>query len=191
MSFDQHNGRGRENLAQSMAQDLDCGNSQGVARILKDIYKNDRSDFNNIVRDINRNERNGRGDDLTITQNGEVYISDRDHGRTRQIRVGRIEQDCDPRDQGRGGRRDDNCDPRDRGRDPRDRGRDWDRGGGRGGRGGVDIDIDINNGRGRGRGGVDIDVDIDINNGRYPWWSYAWRSLSRQKYSYPRIASRM
>ncbi len=68
-----------------MAQDLDCGNSRGVARILQDIYRNDRSDFNNLVRDINRNERNGRGDDLTITQNGEVFINDCNNGRNQQI----------------------------------------------------------------------------------------------------------
>ena len=183
--FDHNGSRRPESLPQRLAQDLDCGDSQGVARILQDIYRSDRRDFSNIVKDINRREQNGRGDDLTITQNGEVYVSDCN----RQIRVGRIE---DNRGHGGGGRRDDNCDPRDRGRDwdrgggqgrrddncdPRDRGHDWDRGNGRGrdngqhgrGRGGVDVDIDINGGRGRGRGGVDIDVDINLGRGgRYP-----------------------
>ncbi len=167
--FDHNNGRGRDDLAQNMARDLDCGNSQGVARILQDIYRNDRRDFANIVRDINRNEQNGRGDDLTITQNGEVYINDCNNGRSRQIRVGRI-------DDNRGGGRGDDCDPRDRGRDPRDRGRDWDRGGGRGGR---DQDCDPRDrgrdwdrgGGGGGRGGrgrVDIDIDIRLPGGGIP-----------------------
>lgn len=179
-----NNCHGRDNLAQNMARDLDCGNGQGVARILQDVYRHDRRDFSNLVRDINNREQNGRGDDLIITQNGQVYVTDCN----RQIRVGQI-------DQRGGGRRDDDCDPRDRGRghdwdrggnrgrdrdcDPRDRGngRDWDRGGNRG----RDRDCDPRDrgrdwpGHGRGRGGhggVDIDIDIDIDlgrgRGRYP-----------------------
>lgn len=167
--FDCDNGRGRDNAAANAARELDRGNGEGVANFLRDVYRTDRRDFANIVRDLNNCEQNGRGDDLTITQNGQVYISDYDHaGRERRISVGRI--DCDPRG---GGRRDDDCDPRDRGRDPRDRGRDWDRGGGRGRR---DDDCDPRDrgrdwdrgGRRGGRGGVDIDIDIRLPGGGIP-----------------------
>lgn len=163
-------GRGGDNFARQMAQELDCNNGQQVAEILRDVYRTDRNAFNNLVRDINRYEQNGRGDDLIIENNGRVVVNDREwrggRQRDRDITVGQL---------GRGGGRNDDCDdfgrPRNRGRDwdqgrgrdwDQGRGRDWDQGRGRGGRGGVDIDIDIDN-SGRRRG---VDIDIDINRGR-------------------------
>ena len=159
-SFDCNNGHGQDRLAQQMAQDLDChDNGRGVAHYLQELYSHDRNGFSNLVQDINRREQNGRGDDLTITRNGDVFVSDHNH----QIHVGRIQDDRGYHGQGR--RDDDDCDPRDRGRmiDPRERGN-W----GRGNTGNRDYDPRYGQNQGRGRGGVDIDIDIDINAGRYP-----------------------
>lgn len=167
-------GRGGDNFARQMARELDCNNGQQVAEILRDVYRTDRNAFNSLVRDINRYEQNGRGDDLIIENNGRVVVNDREwqggRPRERDIPVGqlgrgggrndRCDDDFGPGGHGRGrGGRNDDCD--DYGR-PRNRGRDWDHGRGRGGRGGVDIDIDIDN-SGRRRG---VDIDIDINRGR-------------------------
>lgn len=169
-------GRGGDNFARQMAKELDCNNGQQVAEILRDVYRTDRNAFNSLVRDINRYEQSGKGDDLVIESGGRVVVNDREwrngRPRDRDITVGQLgrgngrDERCDD-DFGRGGRgrggRNDDCDeygrPRNRDRDwDQGRGRDWDRG--RGGRGGVDIDIDIDINRGRRRDNVDIGLEF-------------------------------
>jgi len=136
-------GRNLNRAAFEIAGDLDSGGSaQGIARFLQNVYRNDRRDFNELVMQVNRQERNGVGNDLTITQNGEVYVTDCN----RRISVGRIDV-----------RRNDDCDPRDRGR-----GGGWDRGRDHGRGRGNDVDIDIDIRIGGGRGGRYPDGHIPI-----------------------------
>lgn len=70
-----------------MAQQLDHGNGREVASVLHNIYQTDRHAFSQLAQQINRNEQNYRGDDLTITENGQVYVGHRG----RQERVGQID----------------------------------------------------------------------------------------------------
>lgn len=78
---------GRNDHARDLAQQLDHGNGREVASVLHNIYQTDRHAFSQLAQQINRNEQNYRGDDLTITENGHVYVGQ--HGR--QERVGQIE----------------------------------------------------------------------------------------------------
>jgi len=80
--------RGQTNPAREMARELDFGNGREVANVLQDIYRTDRYAFRQLAQQINRSERNGMGDDLTITENGQVYVGY--PGRER--RVGQIDQ---------------------------------------------------------------------------------------------------
>jgi hypothetical protein len=80
--------RGQMNPAREMAQQLDFGNGREVTNFLQDIYRTDRYAFRQLAQQINRNERNGMGDDLTITENGQVYVGHPG----RQERVGQIDQ---------------------------------------------------------------------------------------------------
>ena len=77
---------GRRDPAQELAQQLDCGNGREVANVLQDIYRTDRQAFSNLAQQINRREQNYVGDDLVITDRGQVFVSS--HGR--EERVGQI-----------------------------------------------------------------------------------------------------
>lgn len=78
---------GRGNPARDLAQQLDSGNGREVANVLQNIYQTDRYAFSQLAQQINRVERNNTGDDLTITENGQVFVGDHHH----QERVGQLE----------------------------------------------------------------------------------------------------
>lgn len=132
--------RGQRDPAREIAQQLDFGNGREVANVLQDIYRTDRHAFGQLAQQINRNERNNRGDDLTITDNGQVYVGHRGQ----QERVGQID---DFRSRGQGNWNYQNGGMRDNHRHNN-------------GRGGINVDIDIspdpypgNGGWGNGRNG--------------------------------------
>jgi len=77
---------GRRGPAQELAQQLDFGNGREVANVLQDIYHTDRQAFSNLALQINRREQNYVGDDLVITDRGQVFVSNNG----REERVGQI-----------------------------------------------------------------------------------------------------
>ena len=81
--FENH---GQRNPAQELAQQLDFGNGREVANVLQDIYHTDRQAFSQLAQQINRREQNYVGDDLVITDRGQVFVSH--HGR--EERVGQL-----------------------------------------------------------------------------------------------------
>lgn len=115
--------RGQNNPAREMAQQLDFGNGREVANVLQDIYRTDRHAFSQLAQQINRSERNNWGADLSITDNGQVYVGHRG----RQERVGQID---DARSRGQGNWNYSNNGMGDNHRHSNGRGR-------------IDIDIDI------------------------------------------------